>query len=305
MDIPLRNDTSSMLRSIITTGNSTEMIGLIGRDCFKWTVNNGDKVFFWEDWWHTNGIIQSQFPRLYRISNLKHYTVKEFWIEWNKGENLWLRPLNSRDESDLISFERIVYSISLGQEADFLKWIPSKGIFTTKKCREFLSGYQSGGDFHWRRLWNSKLPPKISMFLWKVKWGILPTKSLLAKRLKLGDSEKRCKWCDFCEESIDHLFWRCNLAKWGWLYVFKWWNMGISTYMTRNFSLDWLMMLQDDGIVSQIWRIVVGGTCWSIWLTRNDNIFNNIKISKETLELLIFTRISKWGLAAKLTPFCR
>lgn len=111
------------------------------------------------------------------------------------------------------------------------------------------------------------------------------------------------RWCDFCEENLDHLFWGCNLVQWGWLFVFKWWNMANAVSTIRHLSLDSLMKLHGNGIVNQIWRMVVGGTCWSIWLARNDNIFNNVKIKKETLELLIFTRISKWGAAAKLTPF--
>lgn len=49
LNIPISNDTSSMFRAIISIGNSADLGGLIGRDCFKWKINNGEKVLFWED----------------------------------------------------------------------------------------------------------------------------------------------------------------------------------------------------------------------------------------------------------------
>lgn len=114
------------------------------------------------------------YPSLYRISKLKHCSVKDFCVKWNKGESrqnldLWTHPLVNRDEGDFISLEAIVHSISLCQKVDHLNWTPGKRIFTTKKCRELVSGHQIGRINHWKYPWNSKFPPKICIFLWKLR----------------------------------------------------------------------------------------------------------------------------------------
>ena len=48
---------------------------------------------------------------------------------------------------------------------------------------------------------------------------------------------------------------------------------------------------------------MVVATLWSIWLARNDLVFNQIRLKKETLQDLIFLRVSKWGKAIKVIFF--
>lgn len=49
--------------------------------------------------------------------------------------------------------------------------------------------------------------------------------------------------------------------------------------------------------------MVVAATLWSIWLGRNDSIFNKAKTSNKILQTLIFHRVAKWGGVAKLVKF--
>lgn len=58
-----------------------------------------------------------------------------------------------------------------------------------------------------------------------------------------------------------------------------------------------------DGILGQIWKLVVSSVCWSIWLARNEVVFKQGRMDRNTLHILIFLRINKWWTAVNLIPF--
>ena len=54
---------------------------------------------------------------------------------------------------------------------------------------------------------------------------------------------------------------------------------------------------------SKIWHSVVAASIWTIWLARNESIFQSSDPSKSVLLSLLLTRINKWGEASNLIPF--
>ncbi|KAK1395129.1 hypothetical protein POM88_014185 [Heracleum sosnowskyi] len=94
-------------------------------------------------------------------------------------------------------------------------------------------------------------------FISKIWKEVLLQFGEFVSRMNLGDSEKRCKWCNFFEESIEHIMWRCELARWGWCFLARWWSLGSNFLNIRNFSVEYLMSLHGGGIISHIWRMVV------------------------------------------------
>lgn len=49
--------------------------------------------------------------------------------------------------------------------------------------------------------------------------------------------------------------------------------------------------------------MVVAATLWSIWLARNEAIFQCNRILKANLENIIFIRVAKWDKASKVLNF--
>ena len=71
-------------------------------------------------------------------------------------------------------------------------------------------------------MWKLRLPLKIKFFLWYLKKGVLLTRDNLINRKWKGESK-----CCFCikNESIEHLFFDCHVAKFAWNAVFFFfWN---------------------------------------------------------------------------------
>jgi hypothetical protein len=87
-----------------------------------------------------------------------------------------------------------------------------------------------------RRLWNLKVPLKIKIFLWYLRRGVVLTKDNLAK----------CNWqgsvlCSFChkEETIQHLFYDCHLARSIWSIIQVATNLYLP-YSVSNMFGTWL-----------------------------------------------------------------
>jgi len=47
-------------------------------EAFKWKIDNGDSVLFWEDCWAGNGALKRVYPRLFSLSSCKDAKVAEF-----------------------------------------------------------------------------------------------------------------------------------------------------------------------------------------------------------------------------------
>jgi hypothetical protein len=65
--------------------------------------------------------------------------------------------------------------------------------------------------------WKLRVPLKTKIFLWYLKKGIILTKDNLIKRKWKGD--RKCCFCN-SDETIQHLFFDCHVAKFVWNAVY-------------------------------------------------------------------------------------
>lgn len=254
-----------------------------------------------------DGPLASKLVRLYRISNLKHSSVRSF-LDISKGSVhnaiLWTRPLIDRDREGLLQLQSLLENIHITEEKDVLRWTKSSDKFSSK---QFLHLYSKSNDVQaslkkgWNCLWSIKLPPKIKIFLWKLHWCIVPTRYFLSKRIH--NLSQACVWCGHETETVQHLFWDCEIALEAWDFVGNWWSNKRMFTQTRHFSLIKLFRCFERKLVSPYWNLVVASTCWSIWLARNEVLFMNKRVKREELEFLIQTRVEKWGKATNILGF--
>lgn len=112
-----------------------------------------------------------------------------------------------------------------------------------------------------------------------------------------------CVWCGSLEETVEHLFWDCQLAKRAWDFISSWWNIPKALFPGEPNTLARLVSFINTTLVNKVWRIVIAATLWSIWLSRNETAFANTRISRRSLEFLITTRVNKWAKTSLLIPF--
>ena len=108
----------------------------------------------------------------------------------------------------------------------------------------------------------------MKIFMWFVHKQVILTKDNLIKRRWVGSS--RCCFCDH-DETIQHLFLECPLAKLLWRTIHIAFNINPPVDIASLFGM-WLAGV--DQITAARIRIGICALIWAIWNCRNDMIFN-------------------------------
>lgn len=150
----------------------------------------------------------------------------------------------------------LINSVQLSVSNDAVAWkIGNKG-FTVKFLYNSMQTEKPQKIY--KVLWKMKLPAKIKIFLWLLLWKRILTKDNLKKRGWLGDHS-----CMFCagDESIDHLFFGCSLARFVW---------GV-------FQIAFDFVNIPTSLVDlTIAKILLAAIFWTLWKTRNRACFDHI-----------------------------
>ncbi|GER44510.1 RNA-directed DNA polymerase (reversetranscriptase)-related family protein [Striga asiatica] len=191
---------------------------------------------------------------------------------------------------------RQILSITLKKtgHSDLLTWLPHKqGKFTIKYAysailkTKMLSLKQPESSNSrlieqkiWKTTWELKIKQKIKNFLWSCWFKFISTQDQLKK--KCIQVDPICCICGKFEESLEHIFFHCDRAS-------KVWKLS---------GLDWSGLQQHTDSFNSWWA----GIChiqrvqciqdrvhystyilWWLWKTRNNWLFNKVRISKMEL----------------------
>jgi len=235
------------------------------------SVRDGSQVRFWEDTWLGNNPLMVQYPNLYRIVRHKFVMIKQVLGQENPDISFRRDLLGPR----LAAWNELLTrleDIQLSGEPEVFRWnLHQNGKFSVKSIYDAMVHCDVPVDN--RKLWKLKIPLRVKIFLWFLNRGVILTRYNLARRNWHGS-----KTCVFCQhdESIKHLFFECKFARAVWAIV----QVASNLYpprSARNMFGNWLR-----GIDKQFSaHILVGAAalCWTMWLTRNDVVFNNKCVS--------------------------
>ena len=160
-------------------------------------------------------------------------------------------------------------SVQLVQGTDEFRWnLTKNGNFMVGSMYRALI-HSAEPVLYNKSIWKMKIPLKTKIFAWYLRRGVILTKHNLAKRNWHG-----CKKCVFChhDETIKHLFFQCRFAHSIWSTI----QIGSTLYPPRsvaNIFGNWL-----NGVAARFKLLIRVGAIaviWSLWLCRNDKVFNN------------------------------
>ena len=305
------NRCSPIVKGIVSVKSSPIVSSVLNSSKFCWQVFSGDKVMFWEDWWINDRAFKVKFPSLYAISTTHHMSVKDFLSLWKSNGSeaaLWVNTPNSEQQAEIIGLFNLIDPVRLREGEDRMKWILEEGDASTKRVRHLMEKLSNPDLFNdtsvdkdWLYIWKIIVPPKITIFLWKLVWQILPTRVFLAKRIQ--SVPQLCPWCSIVPETQSHLLWECQPAQWVWSFVSSWWSVKLPPLSLCDFPLMRLLTMVHKRQFRRVWHLVITAAAWSIWLARNELIFRNTRIKKSELEEIILYRVSNWGDALKILKF--
>ncbi|GKV25593.1 hypothetical protein SLEP1_g35004 [Rubroshorea leprosula] len=265
-------------------------------------IGEGESVKFWWDEWCGRGILANKYPRLYLISVGKDNTVSQMgW--WLNGSWIWKlqwrRRLYSWEVQEETEILKEIQETTLTKgKSDVRQWIHSNnGVYTTRSAYKALTmeleREQLGETL--QKVWNAMVPSKVSAFSWQLLQDKIPTKANLFKRGIIQNMEDcKCELCGHQLEETSHLFTHCKVAYDLWNACFRWW--GIRTALDR----DGCKVFQQHPSALKVaglkegWRCIWFVVVWSLWLARNDCIFNGKEADKGRLLELVQLRSFSW-----------
>ena len=162
--------------------------------------------------------------------------------------------------------EQILNSVSLNEDTDSLIWQhESNGIYSSSSLYSIIN-FRGVVPVFIPSVWKIISPSRVNIFLWLLANNKLMTKYNLKKR-----GIEKPPECLFCSEneSIQHLFFDCVVAKQIWKHVSDFFCLSVgSDYM--SIAHFWPGHSKHACLNS-----VAAYVLWCIWKLRNDHVFNN------------------------------
>lgn len=127
----------------------------------------------------------------------------------------------------LVSFSLLHSHIPEREAIDKLTWkLNHRGTFDSRSFYYALH-IPKEERFPWKSIWAVKAPRRVAFFVWIVTWGWILTCDNLKKHGYVMQS-----WCCMCkdaEETVDHLFLHCGVAREIWSFVLQ------------SFGIEWVL----------------------------------------------------------------
>ena len=137
----------------------------------------------------------------------------------------------------------------------------------------------------WKKLWKLSIPPKVTNFMWRTLWGVLPTADALRSRMVQMDPT--CPVCLQERESIHHLFLRCRLAKECWILT------PLPIPGVHDSKTLWICRIFQS--CSQDLACLVVMLCSVLWTNRNNTVWKNLKWSSGQILKIVVRSLSQWN----------
>ena len=264
--------------NIIKIGEEMGGLGIDFSTSFVGMVGNGRDIGFWVDKWVGDTRLCDRFPRLYHLDSRKEDRVAEKgrWVdnEW-RWEWVWVRDLRGRVMGEYNELLGILQNVVVSKDcSDRWRWVlQDDGNFTVKALSRVVEDkilrVESGALV---TLWNSWVPKKVNIFIWRLLKGRLPVREELDRRGIDLDS-LLCPCCNNAVESCNHSFVFCNFAMSIWEKVFNWWRVG----NVNVFSIGELFSSCGNVVIPnrviRLWQAVIWTSGYYIWKARNERVF--------------------------------
>lgn len=197
----------------------------------SFSVNCGSDVCFWEDTWIGASPLKQQFPSLYRIALNRKASFADV-LGANPPNIAFRRAIVGNRLVAWLELCHKLESVNFVDQADSFTWnLNSSGSYSMKSLYKSL--INNDCQFRHKVIWKLKVPLKIKFFAWYLCRGVVLTKDNLAKR-NWGGS-KKCVYYDQ-DETIQHLFFQCPMARLVWRTVFVTFNLPPPSCVTNMFG---------------------------------------------------------------------
>ncbi|GMI64817.1 hypothetical protein HRI_000151000 [Hibiscus trionum] len=299
LPVPSSNRHSSWIwQGISNTYFANDCFGHLLRSNLILQVGDDNNTHFWTDFWVGPFALKNKYPRVYILSCQKSGFVCEYGNKTDAGWDWQINLRRSLRDWEKEQWEAFMTTLNNFRSSfihkDWIKWNDSSdGKYSVRSIRKGAERVFEG-SFEWKDVvWLGVAPPKVEIFVWRAIMGRIPVVSELRKRGLYMVEDIRCKLCNLCEETPEHLFFDC-FGVWNiWMSYCK--LIGVHSVWPKSpgqFLNAWNGLIELTGF---IWcRSIPFALIWSVWFMRNDIAFHNKKADWGQLAFLIRYRWVAW-----------
>ena len=231
---------------------------------FRPKLGTGESFRFWADEWSGNGRLSQSFLRLFALASDPEGSVRQAW------QNAWApalpAALSDQRVLDFMQLQELLANQRPAAGPD--AWIWSGQNFTVRavylRLRERADSEDPLFLRLWRRVWKSRIPLKIRIFVWLLLRQRLMTRSF--QQRMAPDSSGDCALCGATMEDCEHLFVLCPISQ------AVWWSVSVARLELTSLEDFWRSIGDSPYRRVAEWQLIFA-TLWSIWINRNDVIF--------------------------------
>ena len=273
-DTCIHRSSLSPWRGILSMVKSIKLKGVDLLSLCRRKLGNGETVSFWDDCWCGDQSLKSKFPRIYLLDNDKGCNVANRLSLPDWGSVLRRNPRGGIEASQFTDLRLLIEPVVLSPHRDTWTWSLDvhKG-FSVASIRSLIDLHFLGANLNATR-WNRSIPIKVNVFMWRAMLNKLPTRVNLDRKGIEVDS-LLCPICHEDVETVNHIFFTCDLAKDLWALLAKWWELDVPFCASISDWLSWL----DSLSISFKARVFLDGVgsaiMWSLWSFRNRLLFSN------------------------------
>ncbi|GJV42591.1 RNA-directed DNA polymerase, eukaryota [Tanacetum coccineum] len=239
----------------------------------KIRVGDGSNTRFWLDTWILDMPLCVRFPRIFALETVKEVSVAAKWGASSLDDSFRRQVRDGAESQQWSDMLSMLGTTTLSSSSD--RWfcdLIGDGVFRVKEIRSTLDDLflPSSGD---ATRWVKYVPIKVNVFVWRARLDRLPTRGNLVTRGVTLDSSL-CPVCGLTLEDSQHLFFRCDLAKYISQRICRWWNL---LWVDVSSFVDWYSWFASIRLSVKLKTMLEGvfyTSWWHIWSFRNRLIFD-------------------------------
>ena len=136
------------------------------------------------------------------------------------------------------------------------------------------------------------------MLIWQILKKRVAVKMELQKRGLISLESSFCAFCRKEMETVEHLFFSCSCSWVVWMACCRLWNISWAAPKDpTQFFLSWIFSIRDIEN-AKVWKMAFYAIVWSIWLHRNEVVFNQKQFDAIQLFEIVKLRLMWWAKAA-------
>ncbi|XP_024195781.1 uncharacterized protein LOC112198926 [Rosa chinensis] len=160
---------------------------------------------------------------------------------------------------------------------------------------EFLTSTSSGNPYEilWKKLWNTKVPGKVKICMWKAANNILPTRESLSHKGYTGPLN--CLLCSEAVETKSHVLCNCPMAQ----EAIGAANIPVASVLPGSFK-EWFLR-QSHHLNKDNWEKLLM-LLWALWKNRNIKLWNDTSKNAQEIVVATFTWYAQFLQVQKIQP---